>query len=78
MKRRKSVILVLLCLLAFWCVFVVVYIYNKTVNEKIINVKGCIIAQYLDETGGQANCYTSTNNRHLIGIDGLGLRMYPR
>ena len=70
MNRRKIVFSILLCVLVLGCIFVAVLMHNKTANQEKMNTDGCIITQYSDATGRQANCYTITNNGHLIVIDG--------
>lgn len=68
--NRRIVIFALLCVLALGGISTVVHMHNKTGNQEKMNTDGCIITQYSDATGRQANCYTITNSGHLIIIDG--------
>lgn len=68
--NRRIVIFALLCVLALGGISAAVHMHNKTGNQEKMNTDGCIITQYSDVTGRQANCYTITNGGHLIIIDG--------
>ena len=68
--NRRIVIFALLCVLALGGISAAVHMLNKTGNKEKMNADGCIITQYSDATGRQANCYTITNSGHLIIIDG--------
>lgn len=68
--NRRIVIFALLCVLALGGISAAVHMHNETGNQAEMNADGCIITQYSDATGRQANCYTITNSGHLIIIDG--------
>lgn len=65
-KKCKYIVVIGIMLAVFCALGTGLFVYEKNSEED----RSCILTQYSDATGKQANCYTITKNGHLIIIDG--------
>ena len=66
MNKRKFIIIIAAIIVAACVLGTGIALYQKHNSED----DTCILTQYSDATGKQANCYTITKGGHLIIIDG--------
>ena len=66
MKKHKGIIVRGILAVILLVATAGIFVYKKRSGKD----ETCIVTQYSDATGKQANCYTITKDGHLIIIDG--------
>ena len=66
MKKHKGIIVIGILAVILLVATAGIFVYKKRSGKD----ETCIVTQYSDATGKQANCYTITKDGHLIIIDG--------